>query len=158
GTDLHKATDTMRFMIELDMLAREFDLAMVVVRHFRKSEADDPLYRGLGSIAIAARVRSALFLGRHPDNPTIRPVAQPKCSYAPEGETILFEFESRDGHPKIRWLETAPELKADHLLTRLPSGRPDTEREKAKKFLRDFLEDGPMMKRNVERAAKAHSI
>jgi hypothetical protein len=48
GTDLHKATDTMRFMIQLDMLAREFDLAMVVVRHFRKSDSDDPLYRGLG--------------------------------------------------------------------------------------------------------------
>jgi hypothetical protein len=33
-------------MIQLDMLAREFDLAMVVVRHFRKSDADDPPIAG----------------------------------------------------------------------------------------------------------------
>jgi RecA-family ATPase len=160
GTDLHKATDTMRFMIELDMLAREFDLAMVAVRHLRKSDSDDPLYRGLGSIAIAARVRSALFLGRHPDDPETRAVAQPKCSYAPEGETILFTLEAANGHPKVRWLGTTAELKADDLLMRLPSerGRHDKERENAKKFLRDFLEDGPKMKTNIERAAEAHSI
>jgi hypothetical protein len=160
GTDLHKATDTMRFMIELDMLAREFDLAMVVVRHFRKSDADDPLYRGLGSIAIAARVRSALFLGRHPDDPEVRAVAQSKCSYAPEGATILFKLEPANGHPKVHWLGITAELKAEDLLTRLPSarGRPDSEREKAKKLLHEFLEEGPMPKSNIERAADARSI
>jgi RecA-family ATPase len=160
GTDLHKATDTMRFMIQLDMLAREFDLAMVVVRHFRKSDADDPLYRGLGSIAIAARVRSALFLGRHPDDPEVRAVAQSKCSYAPEGATILFKLEPANGHPKVHWLGITAELKADDLLTRLPSarGRPDSEREKTKTFLREFLESGAMEKAKIERAAEARSI
>lgn len=43
---------------------------------------------------------------------------------------------------------------------RLPSGRGrhDTERENAKKFLHDFLEEGPMMKTRIERAAEAHRI
>jgi hypothetical protein len=133
---------------------------MVVVRHFRKSDADDPLYRGLGSIAIAARVRSALFLGRHPDDPEVRAVAQSKCSYAPEGATILFKLEPANGHPKVHWLGIAAELKADDLLMRLPSarGRPDSEREKAKKLLHEFLEDGPMPKSNIARAAAARSI
>jgi hypothetical protein len=99
-------------------------------------------------------------LGRHPDDPEIRAVAQSKCSYAPEGETILFKFETGTGHPGVRWLGTTAELKADDLLTRLPSarGRTDKERENAKKFLRDFLEDGPMMKSAIERAAEAHAI
>jgi hypothetical protein len=107
-----------------------------------------------------ARVRSALFLGRHPDDPEIRAVAQSKCSYAPEGATILFKLEPANGHPKVRWLGTAPELKADDLLMRLPSerGRHDKERENAKKFLRDFLDDGPMEKAKIERAAAARSI
>jgi hypothetical protein len=162
GTDLHKATDMTRFMTELDMLAREFDLAMVLVRHLRKSDSDDPLYRGLGSIAISGRGRSGLLLGRHPDDSKIRAVAKIKGNYVREGEgeTILFELESQGEHAKIRWLGTAPELTAEDLLRRPPSaqGRPDNEREKAKKFLRDILEDGPTMKTNVERAAEAHAI
>jgi hypothetical protein len=55
--------------MQLDQLAREFDTTILVVRHLRKGDSNDALYRGLGSIAIAARVRSILLLGRHPRRP-----------------------------------------------------------------------------------------
>ena len=35
--DLHRANDTTRFMWELDQLAREFDCAIVAVRHLAKA-------------------------------------------------------------------------------------------------------------------------
>jgi AAA domain len=69
AVDLHRAKETMQFMNELDQLAREFDTTILVVRHLRKGDSNDALYRGLGSIAIAARVRSILLLGRHPEDP-----------------------------------------------------------------------------------------
>ena len=62
GSDVDKSTDTTHFMVALDKLAREFDTCILVICHLRKSEAGDPLFRGLGSIAISARVRSALVL------------------------------------------------------------------------------------------------
>jgi hypothetical protein len=69
AVDLHRANETMQFMNELDQLAREFDTTMLIVRHLRKGDSNDALYRGLGSIAIAARVRSILLLGSSPRRP-----------------------------------------------------------------------------------------
>jgi len=162
NTDLHKANETMRFMVDLDQIAREFDAAILVVRHLRKSEADDPLYRGLGSIAISARVRSALVLGRHPEDPEIRAVAQSKCSYAKEGPTILFELKSGEGskHPVVKWLGTDTALSAEELLARPPAqrGRPDNTRESAKQMLIEMLDDGPQSKLAIGNAAEARAI
>lgn len=101
GTDLHKATDTMRFMIELDTLAREFDLAMVVVRHFRKSDADDPLYRGIGSIAIAARVRSALFWVAIPTIPKSEQSHNPSAATLPRAKQSCSSLKRGTGIPKF---------------------------------------------------------
>jgi RecA-family ATPase len=161
-TDLHKANDTMRFMVELDFIAREFDLAMLVVRHLRKSEADDPLHRGLGSIAISARVRSLLIFGRHPDDRDIRAIAQAKCSYAPEGPTILFKLVPTRPNkpPMVTWTGTDKELTAETLLSRphTTPGRPDNEREAAKRFLRDALSSGEKAESEVSHAAAAQSI
>jgi hypothetical protein len=91
----------MHFMNELDQLAREFNTTVLVVRHLRKGDSNDALYRGLGSIAIAARVRSIMLLGRHPEEPDVRALAHVKSNYAPPGPTILFDLDTRhDGrHP-----------------------------------------------------------
>ena len=96
----------MQFMNELDQLAREFDTTMLIVRHLRKGDSNDPLYRGLGSIGIAARVRSIMLLGRHPEEPDVRALAHVRSNYAPFGPTILFDLGAaqHDRPPKIRWL------------------------------------------------------
>jgi AAA domain-containing protein/bifunctional DNA primase/polymerase-like protein/primase-like protein len=114
SVDLHRANDTMQFMNELDQLARSFDTTMLIVRHLRKGDSGDPLYRGLGSIGIAARVRSIMLLGRHPEEPDVRALAHVKSNYAPPGPTILFDLDSaHDGRPpKIRWLGTDQQLAA----------------------------------------------
>ena len=118
SVDLHRANDTMQFMNELDQLARDFDTTMLIVRHLRKGDSGDALYRGLGSIGIAARVRSIMLLGRHPEEPDVRALAHVKSNYAPFGPTILFDLNAaEDGRPpKIRWLGTDQRLTADDLL------------------------------------------
>ena len=100
SVDLHRANDTMQFMNELDQLAREFDTTMLIVRHLRKGDSGGALYRGLGSIGIAARVRSIMLLGRHPEEPDVRALAHVKSNYAPFGPTILFDLNApQDGRP-----------------------------------------------------------
>jgi RecA-family ATPase len=117
AVDLHRANETMQFMNELDQLAREFDTTMLIVRHLRKGDSNDALYRGLGSIAIAARVRSILLLGRHPDDHDVRAVAHVKSNYARSGPTILFDLnDAGGGQPRIRWLGIDEELGPEHLL------------------------------------------
>jgi Bifunctional DNA primase/polymerase, N-terminal/AAA domain/Primase C terminal 1 (PriCT-1) len=141
--DLHKATDMTRFFTDIDKIAKDFDCAMLVIRHLRKSRDGDPLYQGLGSIAVAGRVRSALVLGRHPDDPELRAVAHTKSNYGPLGRTIVFDLKPKPGEkvPGVTWLDTE-DITPDDLL-RPPSentaGRPPKESEQVERFLRDFL-------------------
>jgi RecA-family ATPase len=162
SVDLHRANETMQFMNELDQLAREFDTTMLVVRHLRKGDSNDALYRGLGSIAIAARVRSILLLGRHPDDPDVRAVAHVKSNYAPFGPTILFDLGAAEGcrPPSIRWLGIDETLEAEHLLNRpqRERGRPDDVREEAKELLRGLLSSGEKLKSQIEEAAEGRAI
>ena len=127
-------------MNELDV-ARKFDTTMLIVRHLRKGDSGDALYRGLGSIGIAARVRSIMLLGRHPEEPDVRALAHVNSNYAPFGPTILFDLDAvQDGRPpKIRWLGIDKQLAAEDLLSRPPRDRgpPNDAREDAKEFLRD---------------------
>jgi hypothetical protein len=162
SVDLHRANDTMLFMSELDQLARQFDTTMLIVRHLRKGDSNDALYRGLGSIAIAARVRSILLLGRHPDDPDVRALAHVKSNYAPFGPTILFDLNAPapGSPPQIRWLGTTRDLGPEDILTapQRDRGRPNDEREQAKKLLLDFLNRGEKSKREVVAAAARYSL
>jgi hypothetical protein len=161
AVDLHRANETMQFMNELDQLAREFDTTMLIVRHLRKGDSNDALYRGLGSIAIAARVRSILLLGPHPDDPEVRVLAHVKSNYARSGPAVLFDLtDARGGQPRIRWLGIDEELGPEHLLNRPPRerGRPDDVREEAKELLRGLLSSGEKLKSQIEEAAEGRAI
>jgi hypothetical protein len=160
--DLHKATDMTRFFTAIDKIAKNFDCAMVVIRHLRKSRDGDPLYQGLGSIAVVGRVRSALVLGKHPDDPELRAVAHTKSNYGPLGRTIVFDLKPKSGEtvPGVTWLDTE-DITPDDLL-RPPSentaGRPPKESEQVERFLRDFLANGEMESKAVFRSGEVRGF
>lgn len=55
------------------------------------------IYRGLGSIDIAAAARSVLLVARDKDEPSKRYMLPIKSSLAPEGEPIAFELDRDKG-------------------------------------------------------------
>jgi hypothetical protein len=162
GIDGNKANDTMRFMVELDLIAREFDVSILIVRHLRKARAENAMHQGIGSIAISARVRSGLILGIHPDDPSKRAIAHAKANYSEKGPTIVFELQSeKKGRPPVvKWHEVDPDITEDDLLSKQPGtvGRPSEERDFAKEFLREALSKGAVEKRKLLQAAEARSI
>lgn len=162
GVDGNKANDTMRFMVELDLIAREYDVSILIVRHLRKAKADNVMHQGIGSIAISARVRSGLILGIHPEDPTKRAIAHSKANYSEKGPTIVFELESGEkGRPPIvNWLGVDPDITEEDLLMKPPGaiGRPSEERDFAKDFLREVLSKGPIEKNKLDRMASTRSI
>ncbi|WP_431300635.1 AAA family ATPase [Tabrizicola sp. BL-A-41-H6] len=162
GLNSNSTNDAMHFMMDLDKVARDYNCAILVVRHLRKSGGDNPMARGLGSISINARVRSALVLARHPDDRELRAVAHYKSSYAKEGPTVLFELKaSTSGFPKISWKGTDDSLTGEHLLRepdRADRGRPPNELEHAKVFLHEILRSGPREKTEIMLAADAKGI
>lgn len=162
GADGNKATETMHFMMQIDQLAREFDTAILIVRHLRKARADHVAHQGIGSISISARVRSGLILAPHPDDPRKRAVAHFKSNYAPEGPAIVFEMESTGprSHPRVVWHACDPDLRpAD--LTAPPEaerGRPPRERDTATGWLESVLRKGPVKKKVLDGWAKEKGI
>jgi hypothetical protein len=83
-----------------DIRAR-YSCAMVLIGHMNKSSGEKNLYRGLGSIDIAAIARSVLMIARDKENPTIRYMFPVKSSLAPEGASIAFSFDPGQG---LKWL------------------------------------------------------
>lgn len=161
GEDLNDAGDMTRFLTTLDLMAREFDTAIVLVRHFRKSREGAAINQGLGSIALAGRVRSILAMGRHPDDPALRAVAHIKSNYAREGETIEVEIVEQSGqHPLLRWHGTNPDLTFEMIMKVevQARGRPPSERTDAEELLRALLKDGPVPLIDVKRAGEARGM
>ena len=162
GVDGNKANDTMRFMAELDLIAREYDVSILIVRHLRKAKADNAMHQGIGSIAVSARVRSGLILGIHPDDPSKRAIAHSKANYSEKGPTIVFELcsDEKGRPPVVKWHEADPHINEDDLLAKPPGtiGRPSEERDFAKEFLREALSKGPVEKNKLDQMASARSI
>ena len=82
-------------------IAAKYSCAMVIIGHMNKSSGEKNLYRGLGSIDIAAIARSVLMISRDKTDPSIRYMFPVKSSLAPEGKTVAFSLDRKRG---LRWL------------------------------------------------------
>jgi len=84
-------------MTKLANIAEEYACAIVLVGHMTKSNSGKSIYRGLGSIDIAAAARSVLLVARDKDEPSKRYMLPIKSSLAPEGEPIAFVLDRDNG-------------------------------------------------------------
>lgn len=100
-SDLTSAGRMRQQLRALSNLAAKNNCAIVLIGHMNKSSGEKSIYRGLGSIDIAAIARSVLMIVRDKDDPSIRYMLPIKSSLAPEGEAIAFCFDNNSG---IRWI------------------------------------------------------
>ena len=78
-----------------------YNCAIVIIGHMNKASGEKNLYRGLGSIDIAAIARSVLMITRDKNDPDTRYMFPVKSSIAPEGTAIAFSLIPRRG---LVWL------------------------------------------------------
>ena len=100
-SDMFSAGRMRQQLKRLADIASKHKCAMVVIGHMNKASGEKNLYRGLGSIDIAAIARSVLMISRDRDDPSIRYMFPVKSSLAPEGTTIAFSFDPKSG---LRWI------------------------------------------------------
>jgi len=98
--DMQSASRMRLILGRLSDIAERRQCAIVLVGHLNKSGGSKHLYRGLGTIDIAAIARSVLLIGRDKDDGTIRYMQPIKSSLAPEGSSIAFSF---DEAGNIQW-------------------------------------------------------
>lgn len=90
GKDMSRVGDMRQIMSKLAYIASKHECAVVIIGHMNKSEGSKDLYRGLGSIDIAAAARSILLISRAEGN--LRVIHHIKSSLAPEGKPYAFEI------------------------------------------------------------------
>lgn len=140
GTDSHNDASTRRAIYPLYLLARDFGLSAVVVRHLNKGSGR-ALYRGGGSIAFVGAARACYSIGRDPEDRERRVLACVKNNLAPEPPSLAYLVENGPSGPYLEWFEGAVELTAQDLV--------DGIRTKSKNeivaFLNDVIPEGETM-------------
>ena len=153
GADMYRANEVRGFMKPLAKIAREYNLAVLVVRHLRKAETDSAIHRGIGSIDFIAAVRSALIFAKSKDDDDLRIMAHAKASYSRLGKSQKFMMvESRGRVAWMRW-EGESEASADDVLT-AASSKPQ-KLDGAENFLKQILANGPVSFKTVMLQAEA---
>ena len=134
--DMLSATKMRSVLRKLAATAEKHHCAVILIGHMNKGSGAKSLYRGLGSIDIAAIARSVLMISRDENRPGIRYMYPIKSSLAPEGAAIAFSFNNCGG---LEWqgryeLNTAALIDSVTVKT--------SKREKARAKMLQLLEQG----------------
>lgn len=126
-------------------IAERRSLLIVGLRHLSKNTDRPSLYRGGGSIGLAAVARSVVLVAKHPEDPRLRVVISQKSNLAaddkkrPQG--FVIETDAR-GRPRVEWEQEPVEIHADELLGPKRPGPSPAVLEQAKRYIQDHLADG----------------
>jgi hypothetical protein len=140
----HRDQDVRRALAPLASLAERTGAAVLVVRHLNKATANNPLYRGGGSIGIIGAARMAFFVGKDPQDEDRRVLASTKNNLATQPTSLMFALEEAEsGSVSVNWLGDTDMSAKDLLATPQDQEHTDALSE-AKEFLSDVLADGPV--------------
>ncbi len=152
----HRDQDIRRALFALSDLAERTGVALTLVRHLNKRGGGIPLYRGGGSIGIAAAARSGLLVGKKPGDDEVRVLASTKSNLARPPRSVEYRLDPAGGVAVVRWTEESDTTAAD--LVAPPQRRRDLAQAEAEDFLTSLLSDGPIPAAEVWSAARAASL
>jgi len=138
--DINKANEVRPIMTALNLLAREYNVAVVSIRHLTKGARDRIIYRGMGTIDLIAAARSALLVANDPENPAVRVMFHQKHNLSPQGASLGYTITDEG----FRWIG---EVSLSPMEALKPDGsssdRSETKREAAAQWLESFLAQYP---------------
>jgi RecA-family ATPase len=157
--DSHKDASVRKALTPLADFAHRRRIAVVLVRHLNKSGDLRAIYRGGGSIAFTAAVRSSLVVERHPDKRDLHVLARVKQNLTAPGPAQSYYIRATDDgrHPVIDWTETL-NIDVDTLLRGHDARTDAPDREEAIDLLKSLLRNGPMLKTDVLAAAREAGV
>jgi len=151
--DMNRAGDIRVLMQKLAAVADRTGCAIILVGHMNKAATGKSIYRGLGSIDIAAVARSVLLIGRIKDNQRIRAVVHIKSNLAPEGKSIAFELSEEAG---FGWIDDF-EITQEELLSDAVSLN-DNKTSDAIRVISELLTEKPMLAVDIFEACEKSGI
>lgn len=155
NSDISSVSGIRRILNRVSKWVNLYECAVLLIGHLNKNEGARDLYRGLGSIDVAAAARSILQVDVDSEDGEIRRIHQIKNSLAPQGRDICFSISSDGG---LNWLremdyESEPE---DVERVKVVDGR--SKQEIAMDILRNVLSGGPERVTELMKMADAAEI
>lgn len=150
--DLQNAMRMRAVLGRLAGIAERYQCAVVLVGHMNKGAGGKDLYRGLGSIDIAAVSRSILMIARDKNDPHVRYMLPVKSSLAPEGCAIGFTLGGESG---FSWIGQC-EVDVDELAKSEPGD--SLKADLARRYLLEQLSEREMPCKEVLARLQLHGI
>ena len=152
--DMNRANEVRPIFMRLGQVAQRTGCAILLIGHLNKAAGMQSLQRGLGSIDIAAAVRSVMFIGKLKHDPTMRILTHEKSSLAPPGVSLAFSLGDEGG---FRWVGEY-DITADELLSGIEPQR-ETKTQQAKDLICTLLAGGKqVLSEDIDKAALERGI
>lgn len=98
--NMNLANQTRPILARLAAMAQRNGCAVVIVEHLNKNTKGKAIHRGQGSMDIIGQARSALHIGRNPDDEDERLMFHIKSNNAKRGEALSYQIGERG---KVTW-------------------------------------------------------
>ena len=152
--DMNRANEVRPIFMRLGQVAQRTGCAILLIGHLNKAAGMQSLQRGLGSIDIAAAVRSVMFIGKLKHDPTVRILTHEKSSLAPPGASLAFSLGDEGG---FRWVGEY-DITADEMLSGIEPQR-ETKTQQAKDLICNLLAGGKqVLSEDIDKAALERGI
>ena len=152
--DMNRANEVRPIFMRLGQVAQRTGCAILLIGHLNKAAGMQSLQRGLGSIDIAAAVRSVMFIGKLKHDPTMRILTHEKSSLAPPGASLAFSLGDEGG---FRWVGEY-DITADEMLSGIEPQR-ETKTQQAKDLICALLAGGKQaLSEDIDKAALERGI
>ena len=152
--DMNRANEVRPIFMRLGQVAQRTGCAILLIGHLNKAAGMQSLQRGLGSIDIAAAVRSVMFIGKLKHDPTMRILTHEKSSLAPPGVSLAFSLGDEGG---FRWFGEY-DITADEMLSGIEPQR-ETKTQQAKDLICTLLAGGKqVLSEDIDKAALERGI
>mgnify|MGYP000743188114 FL=1 len=152
--DMNRANEVRPIFMRLGQVAQRTGCAILLIGHLNKAAGMQSLQRGLGSIDIAAAVRSVMFIGKLKHDPTMRILTHEKSSLAPPGASLAFSLGDEGG---FRWVGEY-DITADEMLSGIEPQR-ETKTQQAEDLICTLLSGGKrVLSEDIDKAALERGI
>ena len=152
--DMNRANEVRPIFMRLGQVAQRTGCAILLIGHLNKAAGMQSLQRGLGSIDIAAAVRSVMFIGKLKHDPTMRILTHEKSSLAPPGVSLAFSLGDEGG---FRWVGEY-DITANEMLSGIEPQR-ETKTQQAKDLICALLAGGKQVfSEDIDKAALERGI
>ena len=127
--DAYRNHHIRRALRTLESMAKDLDLAVVIVRHLTKDSQRSAIYRGTGSIGVIGAARAGYNVSKDPGDPSRSILTAVKLNWAKPKPALAYKIEnvswiSKEGEPietsRIVW-DGELEVRADDLATSDPN-------------------------------------